>query len=110
MIINHDAEQSALGCILTNPDCAADVLTAAGPQMYGVPKHADLAAVLADMLTADDPIDPQTVLARLIALSLADKIGGGAYLMTLMERAWSPSHATAYAGQVRDAYRHRRAA
>lgn len=110
MMINTSAEQSALGCILAAPQCADEVLAIAPPDMYGVPKHADIATVIADMASTKDPIDPQTVLARLITLSLAEKVGGGAYLLTLMERAWSVSHATAYAEQVRDAFQMRRTA
>lgn len=109
MKINVGAEQAALGCILVDPSCAAEVLAIAPPDMFGVPKHADLASVLSDMATDKDPIDPQTVLDQLTTRGLAGKIGGGSYLITLMERAWSPSHATAYAEQIRDAHRFRRA-
>lgn len=107
MIINTTAEQSALGCILRDSQCTEAVLAIAPPDMFGLPKHADIATVIADMTAAGDPVDPQTVLARLIALSLAEKVGGGAYLLTLMEYAWSTDHATAYAKQIRDAYQHR---
>lgn len=99
------AEQSVLGSVIIRPDIASGALAIATPEMYELPKHEDLATVLADMLAGGEVVDPQTVLARITMIGLADKIGGAVYLHTLMERAWSPTHAADYAESIRDAYR-----
>lgn len=100
------AEQAALGAVLRQPDRAAAVFAAARPEMFWEPRHLTLAAVLAAMHDAGLPIDPQTVLARLMASGDVRRVDGP-YLLTLMGRAWNPENADGYAAEVRECYRRR---
>jgi len=100
------AEQSVLGSVLQAPDLAKAVFDVARPEMFWEPRHATLAAVLAAMHDAGVPIDPQTVLARLMASGDIRRVDGP-YLITLMERAWSPDNALTYAEEIRECYRRR---
>jgi hypothetical protein len=100
------AEQSVLGSVLQVPDLAARVFVVARPEMFWEPRHAALAATLVAMHDAAVPIDPQTVLARLIASGDVRRLDG-AYLLTLIQRAWQPANALTYAEEVRECYRRR---
>jgi replicative DNA helicase len=100
------AEQSILGAVLQRPDLAEQVFAVARPEMFWEPRHATLAAVLVAMHDAGLPIDPQTVLARLMASGDVRRLDGP-YLLTLVERAWQPANALAYAEEVRECYRRR---
>jgi replicative DNA helicase len=105
------AEQSALGAILSAGDHASEVaqtvFAMARPEMFWRPQHELLARVLHAMADADIPIDPQTVLARLRETGELSKVGGGPYLHTLMQHAWSAGGVSLYAREVRDCYRRR---
>lgn len=100
------AEQSVLGAVLHRPDLAGEVFSVARPEMFWEPRHLTLAATLAAMHDAGLPIDPQTVLARLMATGDVRRVDGP-YLITLMRRAWAPENALAYAAEVRECYRRR---
>lgn len=88
------------------PDLIGDVFAQCPPRMFSVVKHADLATVLLSL--AGGPVDAQVLLSELTARGLVDKIGGAAYLHTLMERAFEPGNAARHAQDVREAYRVRR--
>lgn len=100
------AEQSVLGSVLHRPEVAGQAFIVARPEMFWEPRHCTLAAVLAAMHDAGLPIDPQTVLARLMASGDVRRVDGP-YLMTLMERAWQPASVLDYAAEVRECYRRR---
>lgn len=105
------AEQSALGSILAAGaganELARTVFEIAAPEMFWRPSHEVLARVIAAMVDADIDVDPQTVLARLRDTGGLSKVGGGPYLHTLMERAWTLDNAVRYAQEVRECYRRR---
>lgn len=105
------AEQSALGAVLGAGDHAADVarkvFSVARPEMFWRPQHELLARVMHAMADAGIPLDPQTVLARLRETGELSKVGGGPYLHTLMQHAWSAGGVDLYAREVRDCYRRR---
>lgn len=105
------AEQSALGAILTAGDRSADVagvvFRLARPEMFWRPANELIARLIEAMVDAGIPVDPQTVLARLTESGELSKVGGGPYLMTLMERAWSVAAVESYASEIRDCYRRR---
>lgn len=100
------AEQAVLGAVLQRGDLAAEVLSLARPEMFWEPRHVTLAALLAAMHDAGLPIDPQTVLARLMASGDVRRVDGP-YLLTLIQRAWTPDNALSYAAEIRECYRRR---
>lgn len=98
------AEQSLLGSVLTAADVAGSALMSVPMDAWWNPRHRDVAAVLAKMLTRGEGVDPTTVLSRL--LERGSKVEGP-YLLTLIERAWVPANAGMYADRVRELYARR---
>ena len=97
----HDigAEQSLLGSALMAPDTAGAALLAVPEAAWWSPKHATIAAVITGRLRKGAPVDPQLVLTDLLA---RQGFGSetGPYLITLVQRAWTPSNAPDYADRV----------
>lgn len=93
------AEQSLLGSVLRAPDTAGPALLAVPPDAWWQPRHAEIAAVLTGRLRRAEPIDPQLVLVDLLG-QRGFGSDTGPYLITLLERAWSPPHAASYADRV----------
>lgn len=98
------AEQYVLGACLRRPDLAEQLLTVAEPSMFDHPGHSTIAAVVWAMTLEGIPVDPTSVLQRLMSNGEAARVGGGGYLLTLMERCWSPENAIAQAGIVRESW------
>jgi hypothetical protein len=101
------AEQSLLGCVLTAPETAGPVLSRVPADAWWHNRHKAVAAVLAEMLTRGAAIDPTTVLS---ALQARGAQVDGPYLLTLVERAWLPSHAGDYADRVVELFARRQLA
>lgn len=93
------AEQSLLGSVLAAPEVAGPYLLAIPPSAWWRPRHASIAAVLAKRLRASRPVDPQTVLPDLLRLHGFGP-ETGPELITLMQRAWAPANADAYADRI----------
>lgn len=93
------AEQALLGSVLANPELAGPALLSVPEAAWWKPKHATISAVLGGRLRTEKPIDPQLVLVDLLA---RQGFGSetGPYLLTLMQRAWSPVNATGYADRI----------
>lgn len=96
----HDigAEQSLLGAILVASDLAGPSLLSVPEDAWWKPRHRELAIVMAGRIRRGQPVDPQLILTEMIG-----RIGQrdiGPYLHTLMEHAWAPSNAPAYAARV----------
>jgi replicative DNA helicase len=101
------SEQSLLGSVLSAPDVAGPALKSVPPKAWWHSRHEAVAAVLMEMLTRGDAIDPTTVLASLQARGAQVD---GSYLLTLVERAWMPSHAADYAERITELYARRQLA
>lgn len=108
------AEQAVLGAILRAGQGEAgpaqaeqvihEVFAIVRPEMFWHPAHATVAAVVLAMADAGIPVDPQTVLARLVRTGELAKVGGGPYLHTLLQHAGHPGSADFYAAEIRDCY------
>lgn len=97
----HDlgAEQSLLGSALIAPAAGGPPLLAVPENAWWLPKHATIAAVIAGRLRRGAVVDPQTVLTDLLA---RQGFGSdtGPYLITLVQRAWTPANADVYAERI----------
>jgi replicative DNA helicase len=94
---SHEAEQGILGCILLEPermDQAAEAGVDAG-WFYDL-RHADLFAVVGQMVQEGQRIDLITLGNRLKAADILTRIGGLAYLSELMDTTPSPSNLPYY--------------
>lgn len=104
------AEQSLLGSVLSAPEVAGPCLLGLSIDAWWDPRHKDIAAVLTGMLTAGEAIDPTTALSRLN--DRGSRVDGayGAYLLTLIQRAWVPSNADQYAERLAELHGRRQLA
>lgn len=97
----HDvgAEMALLGSVLCNAGVAGPILLTVPPDAWYRPKHEEIAAVMTGRLRRGEGVDPQTILPALLA-----RRGWGAetgpYLITLMQRAWTPTNAQFYAERI----------
>lgn len=97
------AEQYVLGACLNQPATAAGLLGVAEPNMFVKAGHATIAAVIGAMCAEGLDVNPVTVLQRLTDNGEAQRVGGGPYLLELMER-WMPGVAVAQAERIREAW------
>jgi replicative DNA helicase len=107
----HDvaAEQSALGGMLLSAEAIADVTDIISVRDFYQPSHAAVFSVLLDQYSRGEPTDAVSVGARLMEVGDLGRIGGAAYLHTLIESVPTAANAAYYAKIVRKRARRRRA-
>lgn len=76
IIYDVAAEQALLGCVLAAPEATGDILRAVPKDAWWKPKHQEFAALLSDMLTRGQSIDPATVLGQVEANGMLTKFDG----------------------------------
>lgn len=99
---NIEAEESVLGSIMIDRDAivqAADVLT---PQDFYLPAHGFIFSAMLTLFDRHEPIDLVSMASRLKEDGTLDRVGGAAYLTTLVERVPSASHVAHYAQLVKE--------
>ena len=97
-----DAEQGTLGAVLMAPHHLGDVAGIVSTADFYRPAHQLIYDTLLDLDDSRTPITPVTVVDRLRARGLLDRVGGAPYLHTLVERAPLGEQATYYARIVAD--------
>jgi replicative DNA helicase len=100
------AEQYVLGACLARGELAAELLTIAEPKMFDQTGHATIAAVIRALAAAGTAVEPTTVLQRLLDNGEAARVGGGPYLLELIQRCPLPMAEVSrpQAERVRDAW------
>lgn len=99
---NIEAEESVLGAILIDRDAVikvTDMLTA--PDFY-LPAHGLIFDAIVKLFERHEPIDIVSMSNRLKDDGVLDRVGGAAYLSTLVERVPSSSHIVHYAELVKE--------
>src|ERR1700752_1887809 len=94
------AEQSVLGGMLLSKDAIADVLERLRPGDFSRPAHQNVYDAILDLYGSGEPADAVTVAAELDRRNLLRRIGGGAYLHTLISTVPTAANAGFYAGIV----------
>lgn len=102
---NHEAEQAALGCMLfdlKNIDIVDRTL--ASHEDFYEPRHQIVYRTIIDMAcrNRNPKIDPITVAAELLATGEITKVGGAAYLHSLVQAVPLMGNADGYAEIVRE--------
>ncbi|KWW98431.1 Replicative DNA helicase [Carbonactinospora thermoautotrophica] len=96
------AEQCVLGGMLLSKDAIADVIdTLRGNDFYR-PAHETIFNVILDLYSRGEPADAVTVAAELTKRGELGRIGGAAYLHTLISSVPTAANAGYYAKIVRD--------
>src|SRR3954454_23891514 len=96
------AEQSVLGGMLLSKDAIADVVEVLRPGDFYRPAHQTIYDAIIDLYGRGEPADPVTVGAELTRDGTLAKIGGGAYLHTLISSVPTAANAGYYAEIVRE--------
>ncbi len=97
------AERSVLGGMLLSEDAITDVVeTLDGPGDFHAPHHEVIYTAILAVQSAGQGPDPITVGNRLREQGLLVKVGGAAYLHTLVQSVPTAANAEHYAGIVRD--------
>ncbi|WP_322781178.1 replicative DNA helicase [Frankia sp. Cas4] len=95
----HDlaAEQSALGGMLLSKDAIADVVEVLAAGDFYRPAHGTVYGVIGDLYGRGEPADVISVAAELARRELLERVGGPAYLHTLISSVPTAANAGYYA-------------
>jgi len=105
----HDpaAEQAVLGSVLLSARALAEVSVFLRPEHFYRPVHADIYRAALELAQSGEPVDALTVAAQLRKSGQLGKVGGAAYLVTVMQGVPSAMNAETYARRVYDRWRQR---
>lgn len=96
-----EAEAALLGSILLDPSVLGGISLT--PGAFYLEKHSWIFSALRELENAGEPIDFLTVLAKLERRGQLDKVGGSAYLTTLLNAAPTAAHYGHYAKLISEA-------
>ena len=100
---NLDAEQSLLGSLLIDKDAIVRVSEILSPQnFYRTEQHSPIYQVILDLFDKREPIDLVTVTEELKRKGVFDKVGGSAYLTSLVNVVPTSAHIEHYAKIVKE--------
>ncbi|MFF4487377.1 replicative DNA helicase [Streptomyces sp. NPDC001544] len=97
-----DAEQSVLGGMLLSKDAIADVVEVLKGHDFYKPAHETIYQAILDVYAKGEPADPITIAAELTKRGEINKIGGAAYLHTLVQTVPTAANAEYYAEIVHE--------
>ena len=101
---SEEAERGVLGSALLDASRVVDLCVENGlsdPEVFFIPAHRTLYALLQKMSSAGDTIDPLTVLERLKKENLLTEVGGAGFLEQLVDDTPTAAHAEYYIDIVR---------
>ncbi|HLR43581.1 MAG TPA: DnaB-like helicase N-terminal domain-containing protein, partial [Brevibacterium sp.] len=98
-----EAEQSVLGGMLLSKDAIADVIEVLRPEDFYKPAHETIHEIILDLYAKGEPADAVTVAASLTKSGDLARIGGAAYLHTLISSVPTAANAGYYARIVSEA-------
>ncbi|MDG5807889.1 replicative DNA helicase [Streptomyces ossamyceticus] len=104
-----DAEQAVLGGMLLSRDAITDVVEVLNGRELYKPAHETIFRVIVELYGKGEPADPITVAAELTTRGEITKVGGAAYLHTLVQMVPTAANAEFYAEIVRDKWKLRMA-
>ncbi|HOO55234.1 MAG TPA: replicative DNA helicase [bacterium] len=92
-----EAEQSVLGSMILDRDQIAIVIEVIKDSDFYSAKHAEIYRAITELYEKNDPVDMVTLIEQLERSEKLEKIGGAAYLSTLIEGVPTPKSAPTYA-------------
>lgn len=99
---DRDAEASVLGGMMLSKDAIADVVELLRGDDFYIPSHETIYNTILDLYAAGEPADAVTVANALSKAGSIARIGGPAYLHTLISSVPTAANAGFYANIVRD--------
>ncbi|MFI9204190.1 replicative DNA helicase [Streptomyces sp. NPDC053048] len=97
-----DAEQSVLGGMLLSKDAIADVVEVLKGHDFYRPAHETIYQAILDLYAKGEPADPITIAAELTKRGEITRVGGAAYLHTLVQSVPTAANAEYYAEIVHE--------
>ncbi len=97
-----DAEQSVLGGMLLSKDAIADVVEILKGHDFYKPAHETIYQAILDVYAKGEPADPITIAAELTKRGEINKVGGAAYLHSLVQTVPTAANAEYYAEIVHE--------
>lgn len=94
---DEQAEQAVLGAMLLSARAVAEVGEVMSPEDFYRPAHKTIYEAILNTIEAGQPVDQVTVLDYLSKHGELNRIGGGSYLLTLIERVPVAANAGYYA-------------
>src|SRR3989344_6638577 len=100
---NIDAEQSLLGALLIDKDAIVKVLEVVhSANFYRSEQHGSIYLAMKSLFERREPIDLVTLTEELKRQGLYDKVGGSAYLTTLINVVPTSAHVEHYAKIIKE--------
>jgi replicative DNA helicase len=96
------AEQGVLGGMMLSKDAIADVVEVLRGSDFYRPAHEQVFDAITDIFGRGEPVDAVTVANELTVRGTLSKVGGAAYLHTLISSVPTAANAGYYAGIVRE--------
>ncbi|WP_330335785.1 replicative DNA helicase (plasmid) [Streptomyces sp. NBC_00536] len=106
---DQDAEQSVLGGVQLSKDAITEVVEILKGHEFYKPAHETIYRAVVDMYGKGEPVDPITLGEELTRRGEIAKIGGAAYLHTLVQCVPTAANAPYYAEIIRDKWKLRQA-
>ena len=95
-----DAEKALLGAIMLKPDVMHDVSVTVFPESFYADKHRQIYEAVAAIFAKGDPIDVVSVVTKLKANNVLERVGGASYITELIEMVPAAGNAHYYAELV----------
>lgn len=102
-----EAERAVLGCAMQSGEALRDAAEILNASDFYSPAHATVFAALCDLGTSGRTPDPMLLFTELRRISQLERVGGAAYLHTLMQTPATAVNVTHFARLVRHASRAR---
>ncbi|MBI5869807.1 MAG: replicative DNA helicase [Actinobacteria bacterium] len=99
---NLEAEVSVLGAMMISPNAITAVADKLRENDFYRDSHREIYRSITDLFANGDPVDPITVTESLVARGVLDRVGGKAYIHTLVSTVPAAANAAHYAAIVRE--------
>ena len=103
-----EAERSSIGACLMDRDALNAVMEILQPEDFYDLNHRAAFEIIFDMAQRDKPVDPLTFLEELSRQGKNERLGGQAFVASLVDSVTTTANAEYHAGIVRDKAIHRR--
>ncbi|MHB1389688.1 MAG: replicative DNA helicase [Thermoleophilia bacterium] len=99
---NLEAEESVLGSMMISPGAITAVAEQLQEHDFYRDSHRLIFRAIVDLFNSGEPVDPITVTEQLTAAGAIERVGGRAYIHTLVSTVPAASNASYYAGIVKE--------
>ena len=99
-----EAEQAVLGCILIKPETLSRAVSLLRPEFFYLPQHRSIFALMMELDSRGETIDPLIVLENLKSKGTYDEESGKNYLFQLADAVPSAQNIESYCSIIREKF------